>query len=148
MPDFDTRVGVYCAIVQDGAMLLTHLRTEHFGREFGWSLPGGGIELHETLEECAVREVREETGYDVEIGSVLHMRTFTVEPERRLKPDKRDRYLINVQIIYTATIVGGELHNEASGSTDYAEWVPIEQTLRETRVSLVDAAVEALQQQK
>lgn len=32
-----------------------------------WSVPSGGIEGHETPEECCVREVREETGYDAEV---------------------------------------------------------------------------------
>lgn len=32
-----------------------------------WSVPSGGLEDGETFEECCVRELREETGYDVEI---------------------------------------------------------------------------------
>jgi ADP-ribose pyrophosphatase YjhB (NUDIX family) len=32
-----------------------------------WAVPSGGLEPNETLEECCVREVKEETGYDVEV---------------------------------------------------------------------------------
>ncbi|MDQ8735813.1 NUDIX hydrolase [Paenibacillus sp. LHD-38] len=32
-----------------------------------WAIPSGGLEKYETLEECCVREVKEETGYDVEV---------------------------------------------------------------------------------
>ena len=37
----------------------------------GWGLPGGILELDETYEEAAVREVREETGLDVRLTSFL-----------------------------------------------------------------------------
>lgn len=36
-----------------------------------WSLPGGGLEVGETLQEGLVRELREETGLSVDVGPVV-----------------------------------------------------------------------------
>ncbi|MFC4184429.1 NUDIX hydrolase [Saccharococcus thermophilus] len=36
-----------------------------------WSLPGGGVEKGETLREAAIREVKEETGYDVDVHDIV-----------------------------------------------------------------------------
>jgi ADP-ribose pyrophosphatase YjhB (NUDIX family) len=38
-----------------------------------WSLPGGTLEIGETLEECIVREMKEETGLNVEIEKLLYL---------------------------------------------------------------------------
>lgn len=140
--EFQTRVGVYCAIVKDGALLLAHLRTSHYGRDFGWSLPGGGIEPYETVEECAIREVREETGLTIRLGQVLRVRTFTAEPAERIDSGEHVVPLVNVQIIFEAHVTGGELRNERAGSTDHVAWVPIADIPNMHRVSLVDSAVE------
>ncbi|OOE08946.1 DNA mismatch repair protein MutT [Fictibacillus arsenicus] len=39
-----------------------------------WSAPSGGLEMGETLEDCAIREVWEETGYVVKIKEKLHIK--------------------------------------------------------------------------
>ncbi|HFU7088965.1 TPA: NUDIX hydrolase [Bacillus cereus] len=42
------------------------------GEEKRWSIPSGGLEKGETLEECCIREVWEETGYNVEVVSKIY----------------------------------------------------------------------------
>src|SRR5690349_18566856 len=44
----------------------------------GWRLPGGGLEMNESLSECGEREVMEETGIAVKVTNVAFLREFVV----------------------------------------------------------------------
>jgi ADP-ribose pyrophosphatase YjhB (NUDIX family) len=65
-------------VVHDGRMLLLPPGTNE---PDCWSPPGGGLEPHESLAECARREVLEETGVAVTIGRVAFLREW-VAPAR------------------------------------------------------------------
>jgi 8-oxo-dGTP diphosphatase len=58
------------AIVRDHHVLLIKHSEYATGREY-WLLPGGGIERDETEEQCVRRELREETGVDVQVERLL-----------------------------------------------------------------------------
>ena len=90
-----------------------------------WTLPGGGIEAGEGPAECCVREVAEETGYHVRVLDLLHVGHHWIGPERRESPNG-DRAMLALQVIYRAEIIGGEFAVEVGGSTDDADWVPLE----------------------
>ena len=120
--EFDTRPAAYAVIVRDGQVLLTHYQTRTMG---AWTLPGGGIEAGEGPAECCVREVAEETGYHVRVLDLLHVGHHWIGPERRESPNG-DRAMLALQVIYRAEIIGGEFAVEVGGSTDDADWVPLE----------------------
>ncbi|MEL3971666.1 NUDIX hydrolase [Rossellomorea oryzaecorticis] len=45
----------------------------------GWAIPSGGIEKGETPEVCCIREVKEETGYDVRIIEKLTVKETIIK---------------------------------------------------------------------
>jgi ADP-ribose pyrophosphatase YjhB (NUDIX family) len=62
-------VGVGAVIVRDARALI--VRRAHEPRKGEWSLPGGMLHLGESLSEAARREVREETGLEIELGPII-----------------------------------------------------------------------------
>jgi 8-oxo-dGTP diphosphatase len=131
--DYDTRLGAYAVIVRDGLVLLALWNEPEVPT---WTLPGGGVELHEALEDGAVREVREETGYDVVLGRLLGVDTRVTPPERRYVP-AGDRFQKNVRVVYEGTVTGGDLAAEVGGTTDEARWFPLAEVTGLVREPLV-----------
>jgi 8-oxo-dGTP diphosphatase len=57
------QVGVGVIVLREGLVLLGQRIGSHGAGT--WALPGGHLEFGESLEQCAIREVREETGLEV-----------------------------------------------------------------------------------
>jgi ADP-ribose pyrophosphatase YjhB (NUDIX family) len=118
--DYDTRLAAYGVVTDGGRVLLARLRVPEAGT---WTLPGGGVEFDETVEQAVVREVREETGYESVCGQLLGIRHHIVPVERRMHATGRP--MKAVQVVFRVEITGGALRNELDGSTDEAAWVPL-----------------------
>lgn len=67
-------------LVEDGKVLLLDQDTDGPRR---WSLPGGRVEEGEPLRDALVREMREETGLDIEVDRLLYVCDHIV-PEKDL----------------------------------------------------------------
>ena len=94
-------VGVGAVIVDTGKVVLVRRRYEPLAGQ--WSLPGGTLELGETLETGAAREMREETGLHVEVGPIIE-----VFDRIMLDEERRVRYHF-VLVDYLCRPVGGTL---------------------------------------
>ena len=117
-------------IVGVGAIIIDHQNIDHQNREdrgcvllikrgspplLGeWSLPGGVVELGETLRAAAEREAQEETGLHVKAGEVIEVLDRII-PGREGAPQYH-----YVLIDFLCTVQGGELR--AGGDAADVRW--------------------------
>ena len=62
-------VGVGAVVVRDGKALI--IKRAHEPRKGEWSLPGGLLELGESLQDAVRREIKEETSLEIAVGPVI-----------------------------------------------------------------------------
>jgi ADP-ribose pyrophosphatase YjhB (NUDIX family) len=105
-------VGVGAVVVDKGRVLL--VRRGHEPLKGHWSLPGGLLEVGESLMDGVAREVREETGLVVEALELVELL------DRIHRDGERVRYHY-VIADYLCRVVGGEL--TAASDADEARWV-------------------------
>ncbi len=109
------RVGVGAVVLKDGHVLL--VRRDRPPAAGKWSIPGGLVNLGETTDRAAVREVAEECGLRVRLRGVAGVVDRIISD-----PDGRVRYHY-VLIDYVATPESGDLR-PGSDAAD-CRWVPI-----------------------
>lgn len=95
-----TALAVNVAIISENRVLLT--RRDDFEV---WCLPGGGVEEGETLAMSAVREVKEETGLDIELTSLVGIYSRTGVTAAHT-------------VVFSAVPVGGTLQTQPGETID------------------------------
>lgn len=120
-PKANSVVPSVVAVVEDdkGRILLIHKTDNDL-----WALPGGGHDIGESIAETVVREVKEETGYDVEVTAIVG--TYTNPRHVMAYDDGEVRQQFS--ICFTARLIGGEL--KTSNESREVAWVAPDDTER------------------
>ncbi|MDX3528063.1 NUDIX domain-containing protein [Streptomyces sp. ID05-39B] len=113
-PKANSVVPSVTAVVRDdaGKLLLIHKTDNDL-----WALPGGGHDIGERIADTVVREVREETGIDVEVDNIVGLYT---DPEHVLAYDNGE-VRQQFSICFRAHSVGGSLRT--SSESKEVRWI-------------------------
>jgi 8-oxo-dGTP diphosphatase len=129
-----TSVRAYGILIREGNVLLVRSSSPLINPPLWW-LPGGGIDFAESPEDTLLREFREETGLSIKDPVLLD-----VVSDLRRRPNG-DR-IHTVRVLYTVSLDGGNLRDEALGTTDAAQWFAVDQL---SEVNVAEYAAKAIQ---
>jgi mutator protein MutT len=119
-------------VIVDGDRVLL-VKRGHEPLKGEWSLPGGAVDVGETLHDAVVREVREETGLDVVVGPV-------VEVLDRIHQTDDGRVEFHFVIVdYLCTVAGGTM-GHSSDAAD-ACWVSVDDLPRYSLTTVATAVI-------
>jgi 8-oxo-dGTP pyrophosphatase MutT (NUDIX family) len=106
--------GVVC---REGSSGETEIVVVHRPAYDDWTLPKGKVDTDETSEECALREVREETGFRCELKRPVGCTAYV---------DRRGRN--KVACYWVMEVVSGKFR--PGGEVDRMVWLPVEEAVR------------------
>ena len=134
--DWQRAAAYVVAVDAQHKILLTQFSKAGHPRSGAWTLPGGGMEWGEQAHETALRELREETGLEAEIVSLLGVQSEWFD-ERTSERGQRGMAL---RLVFQATNCRGELKTEFTedDTTVGAEWFSIGAVQQLNRVEVVD----------
>jgi 8-oxo-dGTP diphosphatase len=108
------RRATVCGVVfDDRGRVLLHQRTDFST----WALPGGAIETGQTAEAATVREVKEETGYDVRVTRLAGI--YSNPPDTTVTYPNGD-VVAYVNLSFECALIGGA--PALSDETSAVEW--------------------------
>jgi len=124
-------VGVGAVVIDGGRVLLVRRGREPLLGQ--WSLPGGAVELGETLEAAIVREVEEETGISVDLIGI-------VKTLDRIERDADGRVRFHYVLVdFLCRAISAEDEPRAASDVSEARWAPVESLrVREGADRMVD----------
>jgi len=112
------------ALIRDNSKLfIIKNNTDKYGYKTQWELPGGLLEIDESIEHGLKREVKEESGFDIEI---LNLATYWDHFEKDFKlKDERIFDVRVMEVAYQCKIIGGAIklsdeHKEYIWATENA----------------------------
>lgn len=98
---------------QDSVLMVCHRKNN----KTYWLLPGGGLEFGESVQQCGIREIKEETGLNVKPGKLLFV-------SESIPPDGH-RHVLN--LFLSAELIDGELCVGADKVLIDARFIPIKE---------------------
>src|SRR3954447_3908628 len=136
------RVAAYALILRGDQILLTRLATRISADE-KWHLPGGGLDHGENPRDALVREVREETGLEAEVGDTA--RVYSAHLPSMWRQGRRWDYQA-LRIVYDAWVPTDAPEPrvvEVDGSTVDVDWHPVADVLSGA-LAVTDIVTESL----
>lgn len=98
-----------------GELLLVHKTDNDL-----WALPGGGMDVGESVSDAVIREVKEETGLDVEVTGLVGVYTNPGHVMAYDDGEVRQQF----SLCFTTRLLGGEIRT--SSETSEVEFLPVD----------------------
>ncbi len=126
------RVSAYAIIFRDQKVLLIKNKSEKL-----YDVPGGGVDLGETIHQALERELMEEAGASAKIGKLLHV-------QEGFFKHANGSFFQTIQLFYQAELTG-ELVTPTESTSEYVGFVSLNECIKYPLPKGATAAISTIQ---